>query len=153
MLVGFCGRVAAKQAILSMDDVFVLDKKGGLNKKHIVKEIIPRLIHVLTEHDLIIDKECDIPQMQCQILLAQKDELYEICANFAVYKYETFQAVGPDSDYVQFILESTKKTDDINKRIVKALDVAAEHSRFIGAPYLLINTKTKAHRLIRRDNV
>ena len=71
MLVGFCGRVAAKQAILSMEDVFVLDKEGGLNKKHIVKEIVPKLVDKM---QLIGDE--DSGALDVCILLAYKDKLY-----------------------------------------------------------------------------
>ena len=72
MLVGFCGRVAAKQAILSMEDVFVLDKEGGLNKKHIVKEIVPKLVDKM---QLIGDE--DSGALDVSILLAYKDNLFK----------------------------------------------------------------------------
>ena len=45
MLVGFCGRVATKQDVLSMEDTFVLDKERGLNKKHIVRERILKKVY------------------------------------------------------------------------------------------------------------
>jgi len=44
ILVGFCGRVAAHQTILSMKDVFTLDEQGELTKRHIVKEIVPKIV-------------------------------------------------------------------------------------------------------------
>ena len=37
ILVGFCGRVAARQAILAMKDVFTLDEHGGLTKRHFIQ--------------------------------------------------------------------------------------------------------------------
>ena len=37
---------------------------------------------------------------------------------------------------------NTKETDDINSRIVRALDIVAENSQFVGRPYVLIDTNT-----------
>ena len=106
---------------LQHSDAFAFDKKEELTRKHIVKNIIPNLKEVLTENELIVEKEDDVPRMDGQILLAHKGDLYEICSNFSVYKYETFQAIGPVSDYAQFTLASTNQNEDVNKKIIKAL--------------------------------
>ena len=96
-----------------------------------------------------MEKEDNVPRMDGQILLAHKGDLYEICSNFSVYKYETFQAIGPVSEYAHFTLANTNQNEDVNKKIIKALNIVAKNTSLVGAPYLLINTKSKEHRLVR----
>ena len=101
----------------------------------------------------MIKKEDALPYMDGQILLAYKGVLYEICRNFAIYKYEDFQLLGYGVDYGQFVLANTKDTDDVNEQIIKTLDIIAKYSHHVGSPYLLIDTKEQEYKLIRRANV
>ena len=78
---------------------------------------------------------------------------FEICSNFTVYKYETFQAFGPVADYTQFTLANIKENDDVNEKIIKALDIVSRNSQLVGCPYLLIDTKTNEYKLIRGENI
>ena len=153
LIVGITADRLTRQTIFAYPEIFAFDKKEELTRKHIVKNIIPKLKEVLTENELIVEKEDDVPRMDGEILLAHKGDLYEICPNFSVYKYETFQAIGPVSDYAQFTLASTNQNEDVNKKIVRALDIVAKNTSLVGAPYLLINTKSKEHKLVRSDNV
>ena len=73
ILVGFCGRVASRQIILSMKEVFVLDENGCLTKEHIVKQIVPKLVDKMEQ---ICDEESG--SIDVSILLAHKDKLYKI---------------------------------------------------------------------------
>lgn len=152
MLVGITAERLTRQTIFAYSEIFSLDKKGELTKKHIIKEIIPSLLSVLKKEDLLVEKEGELPYMKAVILLAYKDTLYEICSNFAVIKYEDFQAVGTVAEYAQATLFNTKGTDDINERIVKALGIVSNNSQFVGSPYLLIDTKEQAYKLIRRND-
>lgn len=152
MLVGVTGDRIERQTLFSYSDIFTLDNKGELTRKHIIKEIIPNLLSVLEKEDLIVDKEGELPYMRAVILLAYKDTLYEICSNFAVIKYEDFQAVGSTAEYAQATLWNTKKTDDINERIVKTLDIVSHNSHLVGSPYLLIDTKEQVYKLIGRND-
>lgn len=153
LIVGITADRLTRQTIFAYPEIFAFDKKEELTRKHIVKNIIPKLKEVLTENELIVEKEDDVPRMDGQILLAHKGDLYEICSNFSVYKYETFQALGPVSDYAQFTLASTNQNEDVNKKIIKALNIVAKNTSLVGGPYLLINTKSKEHKLVRSDNV
>ena len=153
LIVGITADRLTRQTIFAYPEIFAFDKKEELTRKHIVKNIIPKLKEVLTENELIVEKEDDVPRMDGQILLAHKGDLYEICSNFSVYKYETFQALGPVSDYAQFTLASTNQNEDVNKKIIKALNIVAKNTSLVGDPYLLINTKSKEHKLVRSDNV
>jgi ATP-dependent protease HslVU (ClpYQ) peptidase subunit len=141
ILLGITGERLERQTLIAYSEIFTLDKAGKLTRKHLVKEIVPRLISVLEEEKLMIEKEGEFPYMQAQIILAYKDTMYEICSSFAVIKYEDFQVWGRASDYAQATLMNTKETDDINQRIVKALDITADNSQYVGKPYVLIDTK------------
>ena len=142
ILLGITGERVERQTLIAYSEIFTLDKAGKLTRRHIVKEIIPRLISVLEEEKLMIEKEGEFPYMQAQIILAYKDTMYEICSGFSVIKYEDFQVLGRVSEYAQGVLMNTKETDDINSRIVKALDIVAENSQLVGRPYVLIDTNT-----------
>ena len=142
ILLGIAGERLERQTIIAYSEIFTLDKEGKLTRKHIVKEIVPRLIEMLEEENLMMKKEEEFPYVQAQILLAYKDTLYEICSGFTVIKYEDFQALGRDCDYAIATLMNTKPTDDIKKRLIKALDISAKYSQYIGKPYVLIDTKS-----------
>lgn len=152
MLVGITGERIERQTLFAYSDIFSLDKKGELTKKHIIKEIIPSLLSMLEKEDLLVEKEWDLPYMKAVILLAYKNTLYEICSSFVVIKYEKFQAVGKTAEYAQATLFNTKETDDINERIVKALNIVSNNSQLVGSPYLLIDTKEQTYKLIRRND-
>ena len=153
MLVGITAERLTRQTIFAYSEIFTLDKNGELTRKHIIKEIIPKLVAILNEEELMIKKEDALPYMDGQILLAYKGVLYEICRNFAIYKYEDFQLLGYGVDYGQFVLANTKDTDDVNEQIIKTLDIIAKYSHHVGSPYLLIDTKEQEYKLIRRANV
>ena len=120
MLVGFCGKVAAKQAILSMEDVFVLDKEGGLNKKHIVKEIVPKLVDKM---QLIGDE--DSGALDVSILLAYKDKLYKITSGLDVLKLNNCGCSGAGALYANYYLFNNKDLPT-KERILKALMASAK---------------------------
>ena len=153
MLIGITSDRLTRQTIFAYSEIFTLDKKGELNRKHIIKEIIPKLVEMLNDEDLMITKEDEMPYMDAQILIAYKSELYEICKNFSVYKYDDYQALGSVAELGQFTLVNTKETDDINERVVKSLDIIAKNSQLVGSPYLLIDTKELKYRVIRSENI
>ena len=151
MLLGITGERLERQTLIAYSEIFTLDKNGKLTKKHIVKEIIPKLITVLEKEGLLIEKEGELPYMKAVILLVHKGTIYEICSSFAVIKYEDFQVVGRVSDYAHATLMNTKPIDNIEERIVKALDIVAENSQYVGKPYLLINTKELEYKIVTND--
>jgi ATP-dependent protease HslVU (ClpYQ) peptidase subunit len=102
----------------------------------------------LEKENLIVKKDGELPYVKAMVLLAHKDTLYEICAHFAVIKYEDFQVLGRVEDSAQATMANTKETDDINERIVKALDIASSNSQCVGKPYLLIDTKELKYNLV-----
>lgn len=142
MLVGFCGRVAAKQAILSMDDVFVLDKEGGINKKHIVKEIVPKLVDKM---QLIGDE--DSGALDVSILLAYQDKLYRITSGLDVLNLTECGRSGAGAEYTNWYLFGEKHLP-VRERILKALVASAKRTESVGGPYILIDTKNQQFEIV-----
>ena len=56
MLLGITGERLERQTLIAYSEIFTLDKNGKLTKKHIVKEIIPKLITVL-EKEIAKEKQ------------------------------------------------------------------------------------------------
>ena len=112
---------------------------------------MPKLIRLLDEEKLLIRKDDCVPYAKFLILLAHKGVMYEIGSNFIVIQYEDFQALGHVAGFAQATLVTTKDTDDVNERIVRALDIVAKNSHEVGAPYVLIDTKDLKYSIVRRD--
>jgi ATP-dependent protease HslVU (ClpYQ) peptidase subunit len=151
MLVGMTAEQIERQTLFAYPEIFTLDKNGELTRKHIVKEIIPRLHAVLEDEGLLMVEKGEYPYMKAKIFLAHKDVLYEICSTFVIIRYENYQAVGRACEYAAATLANTKETDDVNERLIKALDIAAKHCPLVGAPYLLIDTKSQKYQLVKGD--
>ena len=148
IILGITGDRVDRQTIFAYSEIFTLDKNGELTKKHIVKEIVPKLISVMKREDLIVEEEGKLPYVDVCILLAHKGELYEICSGFSVIKYEDFQSLGRSASYSLATMYSLKETDDAEETIIKALDITAKNSQCVAKPYLLINTKELKYKLI-----
>ena len=142
ILVGFCGRVAAKQSILSMEDVFTLDKEGGLNKKHIVKEIVPKLVDKM---QLIGDEASGA--LDVSILIAYKDKLYKITSRLDVIKLNEYGSTGAGADFTYWFLFGEKNLP-VRKRILTALVASAKRTDSVGGPYVLIDTKSQEYEIV-----
>jgi ATP-dependent protease HslVU (ClpYQ) peptidase subunit len=142
ILVGFCGRVAAKQTILSLQDLFVLDQNGQLTKKHIVNQIVPKLVDKMEQ---IGDEECR--ELEVSILLAHKDKLYKITAALDVVCLSKCGTSGCGLRYVNYYLQ--EGTDlSVKDRILKALMESAKRSDAVGGPYILIDTQGLEYEIV-----
>ena len=153
ILLGVTGENQERQTIIAYSDIFTLDKKGELTKKHIIKEIIPKLYNMLVKEKLLrVDEDDGIPYMRSMLLLAYRATLYEICSNFLVLKYEDFQVVGLCNNRAQQILLNAKENDNVNDTILKALKYSAKYYYTIGAPYVLIDTKDLKYTIVEGNN-
>ena len=135
MLIGFCGRVAARQTILSMKDVFTLDEQGELTKRHIVKEILPKLVDKMEQ---IGDEESG--SIDVGIMLAYKEKLYRITADLDVIHLTENGNDGAGRDLVNYVLFEMKNLP-VRERILRALEESARREESVGGPYVLIDTK------------
>ena len=142
MLVGFCGRVAARQIILSIKDVFTLDTHGNLTKRHIVNDIVPKLVDKMEQ---IGDEESGA--LDVSILLAYKDKLYKITSGLDVIHLTENGSSGAGRDYVNYAL-LTMKNLPVKERILKALIESAKHTDTVSGPYVLIDTKDLKYEVV-----
>ena len=141
MLVGFCGRVAVKQTLLSLEDVFVLDERGELNKKHIVETILPTLT---SKKESIGDENGN---MCVSILLAHKDKLYKITSEFEVVRLTKFARLGAGSNHTNYAM--IERTDLApRERILLALRESAKRTESVSGPYILIDTKALTYEIV-----
>lgn len=142
ILVGFCGRVAARQAILAMKYVFTLNEEGSLTKKHIVQEIVPKLVDKMEQ---IGDEESGA--LDVSILLAHKDKLYRISSDLDVVCLNECGKSGAGVDYVNYALFAMKDLP-VRERILKALAESAKRTESVGGPYVLIDTQKLEYEIV-----
>ena len=152
VLVGITGNYLVRQMVFAYPEIFTLPKNKTLTKKHIVKNIVPKLINVLFQNDLIAQEDDEQDHMEASIVIAHKGELYEITRAFTVYKYKDYQVLGNECDVAEAVVFNSKKSDNINEKIVKALKYASKNSDEVGSPYLLIDTKDLKYTLVG-DNI
>ena len=151
MLVGITGDRFARQTLFANSEIFTLNKKGKLTKKHIVTEIVPQIIDLLDAHGMLMQNEDGFIGMKARIILAYQESMFEICAGFLVIKYEDLQALGEASSGAEVVLFNSKPDDDVEERLIRALDVASKYCLTVGAPYLLINTKDLEYTVVKGD--
>ena len=142
ILVGFCGRVAAKHAILANKDVFVLDENGNLTKKHIVNKIIPKLVDKIKE---IGDEESG--SLDVTILIAYKDSLYSIKDKMDVIKINEVVAIGAGNIYTKYVL-CKQQNLPVKQRILKALVESAKYCDSVSGPFVLIDTNFLEYEIV-----
>jgi ATP-dependent protease HslVU (ClpYQ) peptidase subunit len=142
VLVGLCGRVAARQTILSMKNVFTLDEQGELTKQHIVKEIVPKLVDKMEQ---IGDEESG--SMDVGIMLAYKDKLYRITAGLDVVHLNEIGSDGAGRDFVNYVLFEMKNLS-VRERILMALEESAKREESVGGPCVLIDTKELEYEVV-----
>lgn len=151
MLVGITGDRFTRQTLFANSEIFTLNKKGKLTKKHIVTEIVPQIIDLLDAHGMLMQNEDGFIGMKARIILAYQESMFEICAGFLVIKYEDLQALGEASSGAEVVLFNSKPDDDVEERLIRALDVASKYCLTVGAPYLLINTKDLEYTVVKGD--
>lgn len=154
ILVGFVGDRKLRQEVFALMEHFTLDKNGELTYAHVVQKIAVPLFFGLKDAGVLKydnEKEERLPYMQGDILLAYKDKLYEICTNFMVLRYETYQALGKGADFAQYAMTNFDENRGVNEQLVEALKLTAKYTHLVGAPYLLIDTKSQEYTLLRED--
>lgn len=151
MLVGITGDRFTRQTLFANSEIFTLNKKGKLTKKHIVTEIVPKIIDLLDAHGMLMQKEDEFIGMKARIILAYQESMFEICAGFLVIKYEDLQALGEASSGAEVVLFNSKPDDDVEERLIRALDVASKYCLTVGEPYLLINTQDLEYKVVKGD--
>jgi ATP-dependent protease HslVU (ClpYQ) peptidase subunit len=142
VLVGLCGRVAARQTILSMKNVFTLDEQSELTKRHIVKEIVPKLVDKMEQ---IGDEESG--SLDVSILLAYKDKLYRITSGLNVIHLNENGSAGAGRDFANYALFAMRSLP-VKERLLKALMESAKRTESVGGPYVLIDTNNLEYEVV-----
>lgn len=142
ILLGICGKVSARQIILSDSDLFTLDENGQLTKAQIVREIIPKLIDKMEQ---IGDKESG--DLDVSLLLAYKDKMYRISSGLNVVSLSEVARQGSGSDKVCYVLHGLKDLP-VRERILKALVQSAKHTDSVGGPFVLIDTERLEYEIV-----
>lgn len=148
MLVGYSGDSLEEQTMSAYTDIFTLDKNGQLTKRHIVKEIVPKLYKLFQDTNLLETPKGEIPFVKLEIILAYQDMLYIIGPNFMVCRSEGLWTFGYMSQCAHGAFMSIQDTEDVNERIVKAMEISAKYSMHVGGPYVLIDTKDQQFKVV-----
>ena len=141
-MVGFGGRVAARQTILAMRYVFTLDENGELTKKHIVQQIVSKLLDKMEQ----IGNE-ESGALDVSILLAHKDKMYKITADLDVIHLNKNASLGSGKYYVNYALFGIPDIP-VKEKILKALIESAKHTESVAGPYVLIDTKNLEYEVV-----
>lgn len=147
ILVGVTGERGLRQEIFSLIDEFTLDKNGNLTKKHIASEIVPKLYFHLMDNEMLEKPDDNVPYMKASVLIAFKDQIFDICNDFSVYRYMTYQAHGEASDFISYALAHVDNTKDITEQMIKIMKLAEKHCKNIRRPFVMINTEEIRFRL------
>lgn len=142
ILIGFCGKVAVKQKMLSTKDLFTLNDEGKLTKEHIVKRIIPKLASQIEE--LSDERQGEIGG---SMIIAHEDSLYRISSELEVIKISEYVKIGAGGGFVDYRIRSLRN-QDVNERILKSLVASAKMCESVSGPYVLIDTKDKKFKII-----
>ena len=142
VLISATGETVTAQTFIAHPEWFNMGKKKSLTKEYIVTEIIPKIYETLEAEGLLEkDDKGTPPIMGCTVLLAYKDQLFEICRDLQVIKYEDYQASGSGANAVNYGLSRIDKSKDINEQLLRLLKISAKLDSNVSAPFVFINTQ------------
>ena len=142
ILAGFCGRVRTAQTLISLKDVFTLDENGELTKKHIVREIVPKIVDNIA---MAGDEAKD--EVKVSILLAHKDKLYRINSDLHVINIKDYVSIGAGDEYTYYELCKSGNLS-VRERMLNALIESAKCEESVSGPYVFIDTKNNEYEVI-----
>lgn len=145
-LLGQVGIQREASAIRACHDL--VDSSSPMDFAYIVNQVEPRIKEVLKEHEFI-DASDPYGTMKSRFLLAYQDKMYVIDRG-SVLEYDDFVAIGSSECEAFGSLVSSRNEEDPEKRILVALRVSAMHDVYVGAPFVLINSKTMEFKVINK---
>lgn len=147
VLVGICGAVSGHNVIASEKDFMSLDENGELTKKHIINEIVPKLLNPVRK--LYDEKKHDL---NVSMIVAYKDKIYQIMSDLTVVRRNSYAAVGSGKYYTRYGLHMHAELP-AKERIVKALDSSASREPGVGAPFVLIDTENLEFEIVNEEGI
>lgn len=146
ILLGLCGSVRSEQVLAYTEDVFTLDENGALTKEHLVNEVLPCLYNALGDRGLLKKNG----RMDSSCLVAYKDALYQVRADFQVIKRTEYAAIGSGLDRALYAL--SERTDlPVRERLYQAVSMSAEKIASVSGPYLLIDTAKAEFEIVQGE--
>jgi len=142
ILMGFCGRVATMQSILAIKDLFTLDENNKLTKKHIVTQIIPKIMDKFDE----IGNE-KYGAITGSILLAHQDKLYRITSGLDVLSINNAVSIGAGMDFAHHALYCMPDAP-VNERLLSALEESANWVESVDGPFVLNDTQNLQYKIV-----
>lgn len=149
ILMGRSGKVNVLQHIWAHPEWFTVPEDGVLTKRHVVNNIVPKIYHHFTEHNLFENDGKEDPlNAEIALLLAHKDKLFRITSRLGVTQIEHCVAIGSGTDFVLYGLERPGDTP-IPEHLKKMLALSAECCPSVGGISVLADTATNKIKIMR----
>lgn len=142
-LMGQVGIQREASAIRACKDI--IEETATIDFAYVVNYVEPRIREVLKEHEFI-DVNDPYGTMKSRFILVSNDKMY-IIDRGSVLEYDDFVAIGSSECEAFGSLVSTQNEKNPEKRILEALRVSAMHDVYVGAPFVLIDSKTMKYKI------
>lgn len=133
--------IANTKTFLNMNKKIFDFANDGLTREGIVNHFIPKIRKLFSMNNLIWDGESPV----C-MLMAKDDKLFNITDDWRVLSVKSYAAIGcgKGAAYSALFKNNTNPEEDI----INACKKAAEVSKGVEGPYVLINTKDRIYKEI-----
>lgn len=143
ILLGHSGKVRAYQEFERVFcRLFKLDSEKGLSKKEIVTEIIP-VVRAQFEKLELFEKDRYIVELR--VIIAYKDKMLFIDNDLTVWDCDKMAIGVGDQNGLAFVTNIDKR--GVEDAILNGLRYATKSMNYIGAPYVLINTRDLEYKI------
>ena len=148
-LMGSVGTLRANNIIKVASDLIpeIIDLKGNVDFRFVVRHFVPRLMDELDEYKVLCKGKDDAPDMAASFLLAYHDRLYSIEHYGSVIEIDDFCAIGSGSCEALGSLLSSANIDDPVERIKMAIKASAAHDIYVDYPIVISNTKDTEYKV------
>jgi hypothetical protein len=146
---GSVGTLRANNIIKVASDLIpeIVDLKGNVNFRFVVRHFVPRLMDELDDYKVLCKGKDDAPDMAASFLLAYHDRLYSIDHYGSVIEVDDFCAIGSGSCEALGSLLSSANIEDPVERIKMAIKASAAHDIYVDYPIVISNTKDTEYKV------
>ena len=147
--VGGVGDVANIQVMTNHPEWFDLKGKP-LTRRFLVQNVIPRYYDSVKDLEkLEFDEEnSNSPKCGCEFLVTDGKRLFKIDNDFEVIELSKHGEIGCTERIALTLFLRTEDGHEPNELILKALRMSSYRNGFVGAPYVLINTRDGQFELV-----
>ena len=148
-LMGSVGSLRANNVMKVTSDLIpeIVDLKGNVDFRFVVRHFIPHLMDELAEYKVLCTGKDDAPDMTASFLLAYHDKLYSIERYGSVIEVDDFCAIGSGACEALGSLLSTANIDDPIARIQMAIKASAAHDIYVDYPIVIADTEDTAFKV------